>query len=133
LGNQDNVKAAEIRWRDTDHDVWPAGKPDGLACNRGIRAEALLPQSMTGHNNRQMFFFRREAAAEGHAQLRDIEEISSDGLSPDAFWFTGAADGGGQQIVVRCNAGERFRLFAHVFVKKPAEVIAARASGLCSV
>ncbi len=130
---ENNIEAAEARRRDTHHRVWPSGKPDGPAHNGGIRAEAALPQPMTEHDSRQVLFLRREASTERHGQARDIEEICGDRLSPDAFRFTAAVYGGGEQIVVRGNAGERFGLLAYIAVERPTEVVAALAAPLGAV
>lgn len=84
-----------------------------------------MPEAMAEDNNGEPLFVAGETTAECHAHLRNVEEVGGGRLAPHALRLAIAADGGREEFVVSSDAGEGFRLVAHVGVERPGKVIAA--------
>src|SRR5215469_16149561 len=80
---------------------------------------------MAENYNRRILLVRAEAAAEGHAELRDVKEIGGSGLAPEALRVASAGDGRGKEFVKSRDAGEGFCVVADVGEEWPGEVVAA--------
>src|ERR1700720_69298 len=76
-----------------------ARKGDGFAEDVGIGVEAGFPDAMTEDDDGRILFVGTEAAAEGQAELGDVEEIGGSSLAPEALGIPGAGDGGGKEVV----------------------------------
>ncbi len=113
-------------WRShADDGKHVAGERDGFAQDGGVGREAPLPETVAEDDDGKAFFAGQEAAAEVHADLRDIEKVGGGGLSPDALWLAFATDRGRQKLVISSYAGKRMGLVANVGVERQGKAIAA--------
>src|SRR5258706_9644349 len=89
-----------------------AREGDGFAEDVGIGVEAEFPDAMADDDHGRILFVGAEAAAEGHAELGDVEKIGGSGLAPEALGIAAAGDGGGKEVVENRGAKERFGVVA---------------------
>ncbi len=116
LGIEQEIDAAK-GWRGhADDGVGASGEGDGFAEDVGVGGEAMLPETIAEDDDGGLFFGGEEAAAEGHAELSDVEKVGGGGLSPDSLGLACAADGGGNEVVVAGHVGEGSGLVAEIVV-----------------
>ena len=126
LGVEEEVDAAEGGRGDADDGVGVSGEGDGFAEDVGVGGEAVLPEAIAEDDDGGLFFGAEEAAAEGHGELGDVEEVGGGGLSPDALGLAGAADGGGDEVVVAGHVGEGAGLVAEIVVEGQEKLLQQR-------
>src|ERR1700732_5082842 len=101
-----------------------AREGDGFAEHVGVGVEAGFPDAMAEDDDGRILFVGAEAAAEGHGELRAVEEIGGSGLAPEALGIALAGDGGRKEFVETGDAGEGFGIVANVGEEWPGEVVA---------
>lgn len=130
---KNEVESVEAAGCDAYNGVRLAGKKDRFAEDGGIRIETMLPEAVAEDDDGEMLFVGSKTTAEGHAEAGNVEIVGGDRLSPAALGFTGATDGGGEELVVGGNAGEGFGVVANVDEGGMGEIVAALLAIVCGV
>src|SRR5258707_182248 len=68
----------EIRWEDSDNDVWLVIEYDGLPNHVRIGSKSTLPESMTQHHDlivSGLFLIRQKRSTDGRLDSEEVEKI----------------------------------------------------------
>ncbi len=102
------IEPVEASRRDAHHGVALAIERDLAVENVWIGIEAAVPKFVAEHNDAiaayGLVILVGDGTAQGHGQAEDGEEVSADGLAPDALRRALAADAGRNEGEVRGNA-----------------------------
>jgi hypothetical protein len=125
FGVEWNVEPVKCGRGDADHGERPAGKQNGSAKNRRVRAKTASPQAVAEHDHGRAVLVTRKAAAERQGKSGNIEIVGGGRLTPDSLRLSRAPNRGGDEVVISSDPGEGLGLVPHIAIDRPGEVVAA--------